>query len=394
VTIIRSRAGLALIGAALALRAVLVRLTPGYVPHHDDRAYLLHALALVHTHAYPVYHVAGHAVPTAYRAPGWPFVLAIVHAVLGGGLVAPRLVQAALGAAVVAAVGAVSAEVWGRRTALIAMAIAAVSPALVVFGASLLSEPLFAALALASIACALHAHGRVGWAVAAGVLAGAAALTRPEGLFLVLAIALCAGGRRAALVVAVVAALCVAPWTVRNAVVMHAFVPVSTEAGNTLAGTYNEKSLHDARWRDPRLSGLYPAQRKAHRGDEVGNDTALLHAVGRWVLDHPLYPARVAYENGRRLAGAVPTSYSVTSLHVVSLPPWPAPWIRVGLLLVTALALAGACLPAARQAPPGWWLGLALVFLAALMVNGEQRFAFPLEAWLAPLAALPLSRGR
>jgi hypothetical protein len=28
------------------------------------------------------------------------------------------------------------------------------------------------------------------------------------------------------------------------------------------------------------------------------------------------------------------------------------------------------------------------------MVNGEQRFAFPLEAWLAPLAALPLSRGR
>ncbi|MEA2256811.1 MAG: hypothetical protein QOG35_2856 [Solirubrobacteraceae bacterium] len=393
-TIVRSRAGLALIGAALALRAVLVRMTPGYVPRHDDRAYLLHALALVRTHAYPVYHFGGHAVHTAYRAPGWPLTLAIAHAVLGGGLVGPRLVQAALGAAVVAAVGAVSGEIWGRRTALIAMAIAAVSPVLVVFGASLLSEPLFAALALAAVACALHARGRTGWAVAAGVLAGGAALTRPEGLFLALAVALCAGGRRAALVVVVATALCVAPWTVRNAVVMHAFVPVSTEAGNTLAGTYNHQSLHDARWRDPRLSGLYPAERRAHRGDEVGTDAALLRAVRGWVLDHPLYPLRVAYENGRRLAGAVPTTYSVASLHTVSLPPWPAPWLRAGLLLVTALALLGACLPAARRAPPGWWLGLALVVLAALMVNGEQRFAFPLQAWMAPLAALPFSRGR
>jgi 4-amino-4-deoxy-L-arabinose transferase-like glycosyltransferase len=394
VTIVRSRAGLALIGVALALRALLASLTPGYVPRHDDRAYLLHALALDRTHAYPVYHLAGHTVPTAYRAPGWPFVLAIVHAVGGDGLLAPRLVLAALGAAVVAGVGAVAAEIWGRRTALVAMGIAAVSPVLVVFGASLLSEPLFAALALASMACALHARGRAGWAVAAGVLAGGAALTRPEGLFLVLAVALCAGGRRAALAVAVVAVLCVVPWTVRNALVMHAFVPVSTEAGNTLAGTYNQRSLHDARWRDPRLSDLYPAQRAAHRGDEVGVDTALLHAVGRWVLDHPLYPLRVAYENGQRLTGAVPTSYSVTSLRVVSLPPWPAPWVRAGLLLVSALALAGAFLPAARRAPPGWWLGLALVGLAALMVNGEQRFAFPLQAWLAPLAALPLTRGR
>jgi len=38
----------------------------------------------------------------------------------------------------------------------------------------------------------------------------------------------------------------VAPWTIRNAVVMHALIPVSDETGGTLAGTYNPVSARDA----------------------------------------------------------------------------------------------------------------------------------------------------
>ena len=393
--VIRSRAWQALVAGALGVRLAVIELTRGYIPEHDDRSYLRHAIALERTGAYPVYHVAGHVVPTAYRAPAFPVLLALAHAVLGGGVEHERIAQALVGAALVGLVGVVSAEIWPRRTALVATALAAVSPVLVVFGASLISEPLFAALELAAVACALRARGRPRWALAAGGLAGAAALTRPEGLAVALGVALCAGGRRAAALVLVATALCVAPWTIRNALVLHAFVPVSTEAGNTLAGTYNSVSARaGALWHDPRAADVYPAVRAAHRGDEAGTDRALLAAVARWVAHHPLYPARVAFENGKRLAGLAPTSFSAGSLHVVSLPSSPAPAIRVGLLAATALALAGACTAAARRAPPGWWLAGVAVALAAVLVNAEQRFTVPLQAWLAPLGALAVTRGR
>jgi hypothetical protein len=381
-------------GAALAARAAAVRLTPGYVPHHDDRSYLLHALALVRGHAYPVFHAGHHPVPTAYRAPGFPVLLAGAHALLGPELSAERAAQVGVGAAVAVLVAVVAGQIWGRRTALLAGALAALSPVLVLFDASLISEPLFTALMLGAMACALHARGRPGWAAGAGALAGAAALTRPEGLAVAAAVALCAGGRRAGVVALVAALACVAPWTIRNAVVLHAFVPVSTETGNTLAGTYNASSLHDARWRDPRLSHLYARQRQANRTNEAATDRALTQAALTWTAGHPLYVAKVVAANAQRLSGVAPTSFSRTSLRTVSLPQGPAGALRIALIVTTLLGLAGAATVAARRAPPGWWCAAALVTLVALAVNAEQRFAVPLQPFLLMLAPLPLTRGR
>ncbi|MGZ4276683.1 MAG: glycosyltransferase family 39 protein [Solirubrobacteraceae bacterium] len=390
---LRSRTWVALVGLGLLLRLAVVRLTPGYVPKHDDHSYLMHAVALVNTGAYPVYDVRGLDIQTAYRAPGFPVVLATARALLGPELSGARVVQVLIGALVVALVGVVARQLWGPRTALVATAIAAVSPLLVIYDASLISEPLFVALELAAVACALHAHGRTGWAVAAGLLAGAGALTRPIGLFLLFALALCAGGRRAALAMIAAGLLAIAPWTIRNFDTMHAFVPISTEAGNTLAGTYNDVSAKDGRWRDPRLTRLYRRERAATRHNEVARDAALTHAVARWIAHHPLQPAKVAVLNAGRIAGIAPTAYAAHSLVTVSLPTRPAWLVRVGLLLVTALALAGLFTKAARRAPPGWWLAGGLLLASTVLVNAEQRFAVPLTAWLIPLAALPLTRG-
>jgi hypothetical protein len=63
--VMRSRAWQALVAGAMGLRVAIVALTRGYVPEHDDRSYLRHAIALERTSNYPVYHVAGHTVPTA-----------------------------------------------------------------------------------------------------------------------------------------------------------------------------------------------------------------------------------------------------------------------------------------------------------------------------------------
>ncbi|MDX6727200.1 MAG: hypothetical protein QOK49_2005 [Baekduia sp.] len=392
---IGSRATLGLLGAvAAAARAVAVARTPDYAPHHDDHSYMMHALALVHDHAYPVFYAGAHPVPTAYRAPGFPLMLAAADRVLGASVATERAAQAVAGAAVAVMAWWVAREIWGARTALAAGLLVALSPVLVLFDASLISEQLFTALLLGALACALHARGRLRWAVAAGVLAGAAALTRPEGLALALGVALCAGGRRAAAAVLAATVVCVAPWTVRNALVLHAFVPVSTETGNTLAGTYNVRSLADSRWRDPRLSHLYPAARAAHRRNEAATDHALEHEVLRFVAAHPTAPLRVAVANAGRLAGVAPTGFSRLSLASVSLPTGPAPVLRIALLVTTLLGLAGAATAAARRAPPGWWLTFGLVAVVALLVNAEQRFAVPLQPFLLLLAPLPFTRGR
>jgi hypothetical protein len=379
---------LAIAGGALALRLIALRATAGYAPKHDDHAYLLHALALERTGDYPVYVVAGESMPTAYRAPGFPAMLVAARDLLGPDLASARVAQAVVGTALVVLVGVVARQIWGPRTALIAMVLAAVSPVLVLFGSSLISEPLFAVLALGALACALQARGRVGWAVAAGVLAGAAALTRPEGLVLAAAIAWCAGGRRAAVTVLACALLCIAPWTVRNALVLHAFVPVSTAGGN------NDLALEDRAWHDPRLSGLYPRARAAHRGDEPGTDGALMKEAVAWVARHPLFPLAMLWSNAGRVTGVAPASFSARSLRTVSLREDLAPNLRAGLLAFSVLAVAGATTKAARRAPPGWWAAAALLFAVAVLVNAEQRFAIPLQAWVLPLAALPFSRGR
>jgi len=384
----------ALAAVAAATRVAMMAATPRYRPHHDDHSYLMHALALVRTHAYPVFHFDGHPVPTAYRAPGLPFALAAVHLLGGGGLDAQRALQVVAGTAVVVLVAVVARQVWGPRTALVAGALAAVSPVLVLFGGSLISEPLFTAFTLGALACALHARGRLPWALAAGALAAAAALTRSEGLALAFGVAMCAGSRRATVATLLATVACVAPWTVRNALVLHAFVPINTETGNALAGTYNDRSAHDGRWRDPRAFHLYPAALAAHRTDEAGTDRALTHAALVWVAAHPLDPLRVAAANGGRLAGIAPTSFSRLSLGSISLPTAPAPLLRLTLLVTTALGIVGACTHAARRAPPGWWWCAAALALTGLLVNAEQRFALPLQPFLLMLGALPFTRGR
>ena len=71
------------------------------------------------------------------------------------------------------------------------------------------------------------------------IAVGAAAVARPARRLLV-----------------AVALLVVAPWTIRNAVELRAFVPVTTQFGSALAGTYNDEARTDrenpASWRTVR----------------------------------------------------------------------------------------------------------------------------------------------
>src|SRR5262249_45529527 len=145
--------------------------------------------------------------------------------------VAARLAQAVLGTVIAVLIGAIALRLWGRRTGLIALALAAVYPPLILFSGALMTEPLLIALLLGSVVALLDRR-----LIVAGVLAGLAVLTRSNAILLLAPLAVGALVARphrrllhAAAFVAIALAV-VSPWTIRNAVAFHAFVPVSTEA--------------------------------------------------------------------------------------------------------------------------------------------------------------------
>ena len=92
---------------------------------------------------------------------------------------AARLVNALVGTGIVALIGVIARQLWGRREALVAMALGAVYVPLIEVGQAVMSEPLFAFCLLGAMACALQR-----WVVLAGVLLGLAILGRANGMIL------------------------------------------------------------------------------------------------------------------------------------------------------------------------------------------------------------------
>ena len=184
--------------------------------------------------------------PILFYPPGYPYFLAAAYASLGG-LQAAKWVQAVVGALLVPAVGRAGALAFSARGALFAAAAAAFYPELVWFSVHFWSETLFLVLLWWGFerVLAAHATGRYSAAAAAGVLWGLAALTRETALYFAPVAGLWLArprrdGARArrgqGLAAAFLAAttLTVAPWTYRNWVVFHAFVPVSTFGAHSL----------------------------------------------------------------------------------------------------------------------------------------------------------------
>ena len=377
---------------ALAVRVAVIVATPGYRPRHDDASYVRVAHSLLALGRYPGHHLPGGGwQQSAYRPPGWPVALAAVWHLVGvDDLLAARALAAVLGAAAVVLTATLAGRLFAPRAAVATGVLAALSPLAVAVDASLESEALFTCLVVASASTALAA-----WAAAgAGLLAGLAALTRLNGLVLVPIVAALAlpptlpWRRRVVHIVVpvVVAALLIAPWTLRNATQLHAFVPVSTETGNTLAGVYNRASLrHGARWLLPAHTGAYRAIYRRY-GAGAKADGALTDAVVRWVARHPAYPARVLVDNSARLLGLTGPAWAAFSLRTMSLGKAGA-----GVLAVTLLALAGARAARGRGAPRTVWLMLAALFVPVALVNGELRLGAPAQALLLPLAGLAVA---
>lgn len=186
--------------------------------------------------------------PTAEYPPLFPFALATLSAV---GIDSPngqQLVLCFLGAGTVALVGLIGRRVAGDTVGLVAAGLAAVYPMLFQADAILMTESLYVFSVAASVLLAYRAVETPSPCrfAALGVMVGLAALARAEALLLApllvggvllhCADRPVAGRLRLAAIGLGVAALTISPWTIRNAVTFHSFIPVSNNVSTLLDG--------------------------------------------------------------------------------------------------------------------------------------------------------------
>jgi 4-amino-4-deoxy-L-arabinose transferase-like glycosyltransferase len=401
---------------ALGLRLAYIHETPGYVLRHDATDYDIHAVSIANGQGFSKRLSRGRV--TAFRPPGYPYLLGAVYRITGvQNAPAPRRIkvaraeQAVVGTVVVALVGLLALQLWGPTVALVALGLAAIYLPLILVGGAVMSEPLFDVFMLAALCAAVaHRHSPHRWrfALLCGVLAGLAILTRANALILLAPLAVAAwDGRprwsRAALgpplALIVVAALTVTPWTIRNARTLHHFVPVTTQLGSAMAGTYNAVSAHDpvnpAAWRPTfEVPEYRPLYRHVRRINEAVMERELRAGAERYIAHHPTYVATVAWWSTRRmldLAGARRWRATAATIGIDRL------WADRGVLCFWAfaiLAVAGAFTRLARRAPAFVWAVPVLMYLSVVFLVFETpRYRTPIDPFIVLLAALALVAG-
>jgi len=376
--------------------ALLVRLglALGYEPPPftgDAADFGRHAAALADQGSYPESLATGG--PTAFRPPGYPFVLAAVYE-LGGRGDTPRAVGALLGTLAVALLGFVALRLFDRRVAVVAMAIAAVFPPLVMVSVAQLSEGLFIVLVLAALACVLHAPGRMRWVIAAGALAGAAALTRSNGLVLVVVLLFAVRGTLPRVALVAAALVVIAPWTVRSSAALDAFVPTTTQLGGALAGAYNDEARtderHPAAWRIPRTEPYAGLLRPGMNEAEL--HSAFLREAVDYAGEHPTYPLVVVFWASVRMLNLADADREEASAREAGVGARFARANRYAFWLLALLAIAGATTAAARAAPRWVWATPVLLWFSVAFAIGATRYRTPVDPFLILLAALAVVR--
>ena len=406
------RRGLLLVLAlALAVRVLTIVLTPGFTPETDALDYDRHGVTIAVDSSYPSTVLAPGGGPTAFRPPAMPVALGALYEVVGvdserARWRAGRIFEAVLGTVAVALIALIALRLWGPAAGLLSAFIAALYPPLVLIGSSLMAEPLYIVLLLGAVLAALmsrDARHPLRWAALAGGLAGLAALTRSNGLAVLLPLAVLVWAMRprwsrralaAPAVLLVVTALVLAPWTVRNASVLDAFVPVSTQSGYAFAGTYNDEARDHPRfptiwvppWRVEAMQTAY-ADRSL---DEVELSAELRDRAVDYLRENPGYLAEVMGHNVLRLLNL---EGPAIERYLAPLEGYPVELVNVSVYafwLLALVAAAGAFTRAARRAPVALWGVPLFAALSCILFLGLTRYRSPADPFLVMLASLAL----
>jgi 4-amino-4-deoxy-L-arabinose transferase-like glycosyltransferase len=376
--------------------------------------------------------------PSSDYSPGLPLLAAGLYELTGG----PherlaRLALALVGTLSVLFTYLIGRRLWSPLAGLVGAGAVAIYPALLEYQGMLMGEPLAAALLAGGLLAVLWADGSRDRGVGArvlsrgeggfgrvspltppppapparrwlvpGLLLGALALVRPEylGVGLLVALVVVAWDRRnwrsgvvRAGILLLGMVVVVAPWTVRNAVALDRFVPVSTGGGQVLfAGTYlpsggdPEKVGAEVVERHPELFAADATQRlrleqilarlAAHRYPDMEIDEALSR-MGREQLWNDVSEEPIEYAGF--LAAKIGRIWSHGPRDVMRRPLWEAlHWALVGFGLIGLVVLARR---RRREALLLATIFLSITAIGALLVASPRRVLvmLPLVAALA-----------
>jgi 4-amino-4-deoxy-L-arabinose transferase-like glycosyltransferase len=188
--------------------------------------------------------------------PGYPLVLSSVFATIGTHLLAAKALNVAISAATVVLTYVLGARAFGVRAGMLAALLLALAPGHAYFSTLVVTEVLFVFGFLAIVALLIWwtiGVERSSWLrlLALGVATGCLALVRVEAVFLPAAFALlwkvALPGWRPALRYSAVFAfgfvLALTPWTVRNALRFHEFLPLRDNSQSALANALDGNYL-------------------------------------------------------------------------------------------------------------------------------------------------------
>jgi len=329
--------------------------------------------------------------PTAFRPPGYPVFLSLLYRSFGSSPLLVRFIQGLLGS-LTCYLTFLLAQRWyedrnKQEIALLALAMTTVHPLLIYTGGWIYGETLASLLVLASLVASTN-H-RIHAAIAAGLCAGAAILTRPPLCLLALGLGLqffllCSGRirsrlMRSALVLGTAGCL-LAPWTMRNRVHWGEWILFTTSSGANLMGGNNpEADGGFVYWK------AHPGQTSPYLVDgmtEPESDAWLRAAAWSLMKEDPL---RILLRIPRKWIRLLsPSDYGTSD----PLPGGLGTILWIGQAVFLGLSFLGLCLGVSlwrRQQGPLFLL-LGILLFSALFF-GSPRFLVPAIPVLCVYAA-------
>lgn len=396
---------------ALLVRVVYnLTVARDYYPLHDSLGYQIIAFNILDKRCFCL-SPQNITVSTVTRVPLWPLVISAVSLVAGRANIFARLFLSCADAGTCVLIYLYARDLFNKRLGLVAGLIACIYPALYIYTGWMYAETLFTFLLTAICYCVLRIQRNKGksrrlW-ILCGVLLALLSLTRPNGIvvaglvilwaaFLVWHKRLPGEALIGALIAVAIACALILPWTIRNYLVSHRFVPLSVGDGQVLLGAYNNTILTEPAylglWVRTGATGLRfttpPCQ--GYAACEVARDNAEIDTALQWILSHPDDIPRLMFYHLRNFF--TPFT-SEADLPMVRFPGQQSSQIvldmsktfPIPILLLAALGL--------RVSFRRYWYellfayGVVLSTLGQIVIfYGNARFRSPIEPLLIVLA--------
>ncbi len=396
-----------LLGAAMALGFAAVL---AYVMATRD-----HALAGDETdyHAYGTFFADGKLWwsttpfeiphPSAWKAPGYPAWVGFWYTILGESPLRVELVQSLLAPVTVFLTWALARRLFDPRVAIASAFVVALFPLAFEYYGLLFPEALAVPLALAILLLVLDRPPTAGLVVAVGALLGINFLVRPTAFFLLAGVAVAwivADGWRRGLALTVlagaIAALIVAPWTLRNTLTDSVgFIPISVQDA-AVYGTFNDEAANDPdrpyAWRAS-PAGLEEYVDLSRPTKESEFRSSLQDAAFDYIKDHPDSVPKAIFWNGvTRFWDIRPPSQALDEVAFQG----RSELVRgIGLAMYYALlvlAVVGLWRIRHRREIVAPILAMAIVATLAFTIVSGTRYRAPLEPVIVILASSLVAR--